>query len=51
MIPQIEKVSPAGTNRFGIASDNSPVYLPFIGRRFASPFTMIVRITAMILPI
>ena len=42
----MEKVIPAGTNRFGIWSDNSPVYLPLKGNIFANEFTIIVSITA-----
>ena len=43
--PHIEKVIPAGTNKLGIWSDNSPVYFPLNGIIFASELTIIVRIT------
>jgi hypothetical protein len=38
--PQIEKVSPAGTNRLGYWSDNCSVVLLFIGSVTASAFTI-----------
>lgn len=42
--PQIEKVIPAGTKRFGYMSDSSPVVKPFIGRAFARPFIVIIAV-------
>jgi hypothetical protein len=47
----MENVIPAGTNKFGILSDNSAVYFPAIGKIFAKLLTMIVNITAKIFPI
>lgn len=44
MTPQIAKVMPAGTNRFGYESDNSPVVRLLIGRVVASALTTTVPI-------
>ena len=51
MMPQIENVRPAGTNKFGNASDSSWVVLPLSGRITARALIRIVSITARIFPI
>ena len=50
MIPQMENVMPAGTKRFGIASESSLVDFPFNGRITAKAFTSMVAITAILFP-
>lgn len=51
MTNQMANVSPAGTNKFGRASDNSPVFFPPIGIAFASTLIRIVKTSAMIFTI
>jgi hypothetical protein len=36
------KVMPAGTKRFGIASESCPVFMPLSGNAFANVFNVIV---------
>ena len=51
MMLQMEKVIPAGTNKFGKLSDSSWVVLPLSGRITANVLIRIVIITARIFPI
>ena len=51
MILHIEKVMPAGTNRFGRASDNCCVVLLFKGSPIARKFTITVAMKPAKLPI
>lgn len=43
MTPHIEKVMPAGANRFGYESETFPVVIPFMGNILASAFMPTIR--------